>query len=162
MPEIMQRKLADRDMPTHAAPIPADHLATKAKSPTSPPAQPYGFGSDGTHSPRSSRGLPTVPEETPGSSTEYVHKLQEDYQPQDVEHDPFSPGRSSGAVQSPTTLNQFSDDDHASSGGVPLFSEPEFGREETEDDVVLRRMRSPGSFSAENSRGGEMMSPTER
>lgn len=156
MPEIMQRKLADRDMPTHAAPIPADHLATKAKSPpTSPTAPSHAFGSDGTTSSRSSRGLQTVPEETPGSSIDFVQKLQAEYQPQDL--------NKSGAVQSANTLNRFNDNDHATSGGVPLFSEPEFGREEVEEeDAVLRGMRSPGSFSAENSRGGEMISPTER
>ncbi|RDI76466.1 hypothetical protein Vi05172_g13569 [Venturia inaequalis] len=133
MPEAMQRKLANRDMPTHAAPIPADHLATKAKSPTSPTAQSYVFGTDGidgTNSPRGNRGLEAVPEETPGSSMDYVHQLQEEYQPQDLERDPLSPGSAFGAVQSDTTFNQFSDDEHASTGGVPLFSEPEFGREE--------------------------------
>ncbi|TID24449.1 hypothetical protein E6O75_ATG02814 [Venturia nashicola] len=144
MPEPMQRKLANRDMPAHAAPIPADHLATKAKSPpTSPTAQSYTSGFDGTRSPRSSRGLQTVPEETPISAIDFAVKPQAQY-------------------PSTTAFNQFIDDDHASPGGVPLFSEPAFGREETEDDAVLRRMRSPGSFSAENSRGGEMVSPTER
>lgn len=160
MPETMQRKLADRDMPAHAAPIPADHLATNVKSPpTSPTAQSYPLGSDGASSPRSSRGLQTVPEENPGSSMDFVHEIQAEYQPRDLEYNPFSPSSSSGTVQSTTT---FSDNDHATSGGVPLFSEPEFGREEVEDDAVLRRMRSPGSFSEENSRGGEMVSPTER
>lgn len=161
MPETMQRKLADRDMPAHSAPIPADHLSTtKVKS--SPVAQQqqdaqYYASLDGA-----SRALQTVPEESLGSSMDFVHKLQAGQHTEDLDsdHSPSSPFSPSG--QSSTTISSEFSGSHSTSKGLPMFSEPDFGREEVEDDPVLRRMRSPGSFSADTAREDNVVSPTER
>jgi hypothetical protein len=161
MPETMQRKLANRDMPEHSAPLPTEHKATKAKSP--PPeasstqdAQYYASVS-GSSSPR---GLQTVPEETMSSSMEYVKQLQQ--QSGDPSYD-LSPGSTFyPGGQSATTINAELSGGHSTSMGRPMFSEPEFGREEVEDDPRLMRMRSPGSFSAATAREDNTISPTER
>jgi hypothetical protein len=162
MPETMQRKLTNRDMPAHSAPIPADHnLPSKVKSPLAQASSPttkdaqYYASVSGSSSPR---GLQTVPEESIGSSMDYVKQLQAHDQPQDLSPGSnFYPGG-----QSATTLNAELSDGHSTSMGRPMFSEPEFGREEVEDDPALRRMRSPGSFSAATAREDNTISPTER
>jgi hypothetical protein len=162
MPETMQRKLANRDMPEHSAPLPAEQKATKVKSPPSGIASStqdaqYYASVSGSSSPH---GLQTVPEETISSSMEL--KQRQAQQSGDANYD-LSPGSTfHPSGQSATTINAELSGGHSTSTGRPMFTEPEFGREEVEEDAVLRRMRSPGSFSAATAREDNTISPTER
>lgn len=173
------RRLSNRDMPAHAAPLPPAHNLT---SPTESDARHKGSNGNNGSS-KSQDPLSTVPEEDTTPSTESSSRHPGS---SDGTADPFSPiGGTS------TTDTKYTEPDilspksqtahpsfsvatleagmagHADMFGRPAFSEPDFGPEavvvdELEKPVMEEKRRSPGSFSAEVLRESETISPTER
>jgi hypothetical protein len=130
-------------MPEHAVSVPA-----KSSSPTKLPlsaTEPSYFAST------SGGDLPTVPEEegSAGFGT-------------DGAHDNLSPHSSAPQLSNATIAAEISA--AATSAGKPMFSEPDFGFGEAEQQDAPSELlrRSPGSFSAATAREDNPISPTER
>jgi hypothetical protein len=137
------RKLSDRDMPEHAVSVPA-----KSSSPskfTSSATEPSYFPST------SGGDLATVPEEEGSAGLG-----------NDGTHDDLSPHSSAPQVSNATLAAEISAG--ATSTGKPMFSEPDFGFGEAEQQEAPSELvrRSPGSFSAATAREDNPISPTER
>jgi len=177
MPEVMQRKMSNRDMPAHAAPVPKElhknnssaskssqehgKQTTISLSSLSVDQQGYFSSASGGSSPRV---LQTVPEEP--SSTESSKQL-DDYDHDDLSPSSTIPTAPSVSASSETTLAAEITGEGATLGGKPMFTEPDFGKvegEELEKEGLEKEglRRSPGSFSAETAREDNVTSPTER
>ncbi|KIW06235.1 hypothetical protein, variant [Verruconis gallopava] len=162
-PEVLGRRLSDREMPAHAVPLP--------QKVASPPASERPAGSTAAaeqslfSGPTSPHGesLQTVPEEP--SSTESSHVLGGSAK-EGLEGEALDP-KATQSAPSVTTL-EAEIAGRATATGKPVFTEPDFGpgpgpvEEDTEDVAPTGIRRSPGSFSAAALREGEQLSPTER
>lgn len=166
-------------MPTHAAPLPVNKLSSpSAASSSTSDTTSKAVADAATASSQDQsyfanlESLQTVPEEPDSNESSRVLPEPTD---NGASVDVLSP-RSVGVAPSVATL-EAEIAGRATGEGKPLFDEPDFGPggfdEEGSgpgpvvDDVepptgpaALRR--SPGSFSAQGARDGEMVSPTER
>jgi hypothetical protein len=131
-------------MPEHAVDVPAKSTSPPGKLPASATDPSYFASTSGGD-------LPTVPEEegSAGLGT-------------DGAHDDLSPRSFAPHISNATFAAEFSSG--ATSTGKPMFSEPDFGFGEAEQQEAPSELlrRSPGSFSAETAREDNVISPTER
>jgi len=152
-PEAKSRRLSNRDMPTHAAPLPHKVSSPPSEQHQNAPADTAYFS--GASTPHG-ESLQTVPEEP--SSTESSRLLSHD-----GTSDVLSPRSQTSSVSVATLEAELAGS--ATYSGKPMFSEPDFGPEMPDDvqppaSEFLRR--SPGSFTAQSARESETVSPTER
>jgi hypothetical protein len=143
----VNRRLSNRDMPEHAVDIP-----TKSSSPTMATKSSASAIEPSYFSNASTGDLPTVPEEE-GSAGLSNDGARDDLSPRSFATPQISNATMAAELSSGAT-----------SAGKPMFSEPEFGFDEAEQQEVPSEAlrRSPGSFSAATAREDNTISPTER